>query len=121
MMDMLGDIQGPPRQEAKRIILNHRDVSSARERVARCRLEGASPDALIAACVDEAVDEVYQCRTACPGSLAGWQVFVSRDCLRAFQRHLRDQMCLRVRRNLVLRMAERSLLWELVAEHGFVL
>ena len=127
MMDFYSEMPGPDRGAAKRIMHAHRDIQRAKDGVhhnrPRC-VASEAVDALVEACVDGAVDAVYKGHAQCPGSLAGWQVFVGNDCIREFNRRLSARLRLLVRRDHMLRSAERSsarTLTELIAEHGFAL
>lgn len=124
-MDMLSQMKGPERDDAKHMIRGHSTVVAARRRLCDCGIrcmQMSLVDAVVDECVDGAVDVVYQWRTECPGSRAGWQVFVGANCLREFDKRLRDCVSDIVRRDHVLRMAQRSsarALLELVVEHGW--
>jgi len=125
MMDSMSYMLGPSRDSAKRILYTQRDILHAKASVEsdrpRC-LDTGAVDAFVRECVDAAVDNVYKGRNECPGSMAGWQVFVGGDCIREFNRQLRARMCMRVRCDHMLRIASRSLirtLSQLVSEHGF--
>lgn len=124
-MDMLSQTKGPERDDATRMIRNHPNVSAAMRRLCDCGIRCmhmSLVDTVVDECVGSAVDAVYQWRTECPGSQAGWMVFVGADCLREFNIRLRDRVSDIVRGDHVLRMSQRSsarVLLELVVEHGF--